>query len=165
MSMNFNTIIYINGEKHRCTGVDASFYADCEGHPYVPCSCHNIGASAAAALKRGRAVRTLGNTYSLTPPRSVASLDENPWADPVANIQAPPMRTEGMLPRTLEEAFGPGAKLDVPESAPGRLQALGTALGAVLRWLATVWVLFLAGLGAVALVVLTANLLFPELFL
>lgn len=62
-----NATIYINGVQRRCTGIDATFYADADTHPGVRCSCHNIGDKAAYALKHGQAVKTLGNVYSLSP--------------------------------------------------------------------------------------------------
>lgn len=62
-----NTVIYINGEKRLCTGIAGVFYADSDSLPGRRCSCHNIGDSAAQALRSGQAVKTLGNVYSLTP--------------------------------------------------------------------------------------------------
>ena len=62
-----NAGIYINGIAHNCTGVNESFFADSSEMQGRPCSQHRIGAAAAAALKRGARVRTLGNLYSLYP--------------------------------------------------------------------------------------------------
>lgn len=92
-----NTVIYINGVKHHCTGVTAVFFADSPSHPHVQCSQHRIGTQAATALIEGMTVRTLGNTYSLRPPMATPrtpdvapikrSLPREPLADIVSDIE------------------------------------------------------------------------------
>ena len=63
------TTVYINGEPHQAVrGLVNPLIVDHPSLPGRPCASHNIGASALAWLKRGRGVRTLGNTYSLNPP-------------------------------------------------------------------------------------------------
>lgn len=65
--------IYINGRRYQIVGgFEASFYADAPDLPGRPCSQHNIGPDACAALLSGTSVRTLGNVYSLHGPEWIA---------------------------------------------------------------------------------------------
>lgn len=59
--------LYINNKAHLISHLGGSFFADCEGHPRVPCSEHRIGLTAAQGIADGMTVRTLGNRYSLKP--------------------------------------------------------------------------------------------------
>lgn len=66
---DWSITLYINGVAHRITHLGESFFADAPGYPCVRCSQHRIGTSAADAVRAGATVRTLGNTYSLSPPK------------------------------------------------------------------------------------------------
>lgn len=90
-----NTVIYINGVRRLCTGLDASFYADSDDLPGRNCSQHNIGPAAALHLRSGGSVRTLGNHYSTTPPMAQSKPVPKPTPIGTATVSVRYPRTWG----------------------------------------------------------------------
>ena len=64
---NWDTVIYIDGAKHRATGLGLRFFVDSESLPCRRCAQHGLDRAAVAHLKLGGKVRTSGHWYSLTP--------------------------------------------------------------------------------------------------
>lgn len=64
----FNSIIYINGRRHRCTTPGPVFFVDTPDMPMARCSQHRLTCGTVASLRRGGSVRTSGNVYSLLGP-------------------------------------------------------------------------------------------------